>query len=107
MGGQGAHRATQEAISRSFALPLPLFSGQIRPRAALGMINATTLENDPDTIIGLFNCTGTTFGAGGQANPHGTNHSVMADPVHNQIYVPIASTAFTGQTVPAICSILL
>jgi hypothetical protein len=71
---------------------------------ALGMINATTLENDPDTIIGLFNCTGTTFGAGGQANTHGTNHSVMADPIHNQIYVPIASTAFTGQSVPAICS---
>jgi hypothetical protein len=62
---------------------------------ALGMINSTTLENDPDTIIGLFNCTATTFGAGGQANPHGTNHSVMADPIHNQIYVPIASTAFT------------
>jgi hypothetical protein len=39
---------------------------------ALGMINSTTLENDPDTIIGLFNCTATTFGAGGQANPHGT-----------------------------------
>ncbi len=70
----------------------------------LGMVNAQTLENDPDTIIGLFNCTATTFGAGGQANPHGTNHSVMADPVHNQIYVPIASTAFTGQSVPGICS---
>jgi hypothetical protein len=63
---------------------------------ALGMINATTLENDPDTIIGQFSCTGTTFGAGGQANTHGTNHSVAADPVHNQIYVPIASTAFTA-----------
>ena len=62
----------------------------------LGMINATTLENDPDTIIGQFSCTGTTFGAGGQANTHGTNHSVAADPVHNQIYVPIASTAFTA-----------
>jgi hypothetical protein len=71
---------------------------------ALGMINATTLENDPDTIIGLANCAGTDFGAGGQANPHGTNHSVMADPIHNQIYVPIASTAFTGQSVPAICT---
>jgi hypothetical protein len=71
---------------------------------ALGMINATTLENDPDTIIGLANCAATDFGAGGQANPHGTNHSVMADPVHNQIYVPIASTAFTGQSVPAICT---
>jgi hypothetical protein len=71
---------------------------------ALGMINAQTLENDPDTIIGLANCAATDFGAGGQANPHGTNHSVMADSVHNQIYVPIASTAFTGQTLPAICT---
>ena len=71
---------------------------------ALGMINATTLENDPDTIIGLANCAATDFGAGGQANPHGTNHSVAADATHNQIYVPIASTAFTGQTVPGVCS---
>jgi hypothetical protein len=71
---------------------------------ALGMINATTLENDPDTIIGLASCAATDFGAGGQANPHGTNHSVAADSVHNQVYVPIASTAFTGQTVPAICT---
>jgi hypothetical protein len=71
---------------------------------ALGMINAQTLENDPDTIIGLANCAATDFGAGGQANPHGTNHSVAADATHNQIYVPIASTAFTGQTVPAVCA---
>jgi hypothetical protein len=71
---------------------------------ALGMINAQTLENDPDTIIGLANCAATDFGAGGQANPHGTNHSVAADSVHNQVYVPIASTAFTGQSVPAICA---
>jgi hypothetical protein len=71
---------------------------------ALGMINATTLENDPDTIIGLANCAATDFGAGGQANPHGTNHSVAADATHNQIYVPIASTAFTGQTVPGVCA---
>jgi hypothetical protein len=71
---------------------------------ALGMVNAATLENDPDTIIGLANCAATDFGAGGQANPHGTNHSVAADSVHNQIYVPIASTAFTGQQVPATCS---
>ena len=71
---------------------------------ALGMINAQTLENDPDTITGLANCAATDFGAGGQANPHGTNHSVIADPVHNQIYLPVASTAFTGQQVPAICT---
>lgn len=71
---------------------------------ALGMVNAQTLENDPDTITGLANCAATDFGAGGQANPHGTNHSVAADSVHNQVYVPIASTAFTGQQVPGICS---
>ena len=85
----------------------PTATKPVEPRAgpqALGMINATSLENDPDTIIGLANCAATDFGAGGQANPHGTNHSVMADPVHNQIYVPIASTAFTGQSVPAICT---
>jgi hypothetical protein len=71
---------------------------------ALGMINAASLENDPDTIIGLYNCAATDFGAGGQANPHGGNHSVAADPTHNQIYVPIASTAFTGQSVPGVCA---
>jgi hypothetical protein len=71
---------------------------------ALGMLNAITLHNNVDTIIGLANCAATDFGAGGQANPHGTNHSVIADPVHNQVFVPIASTAFTGQTVPGVCS---
>ena len=71
---------------------------------ALGMINAQTLENDPDTIIGLANCAATDFGALGQANPHGTNHSVAADAVHNQVFVPIASTAFTGQIPAAICT---
>jgi hypothetical protein len=71
---------------------------------ALGHLNAITLEADPDTIIGLANCAATDFGAGGQANAHGTNHSVAADPIHNQVYVPIASTAFTGQTVPGICT---
>jgi hypothetical protein len=74
---------------------------------ALGMINAQTLENDPDTIIGLANCAGTDFGAAGQANPHGTNHSVAADSAHNQIYVPIASTAFTGQSVNGVCQSLV
>jgi hypothetical protein len=60
----------------------------------VGMINSVTLENDPDTITGQFNCTATTFGAGGVANLRGSNHSVAADPIHNQIYVPIASTAW-------------
>lgn len=71
---------------------------------ALGMINAITLENDPDKVIGFANCAATDFGANGQANPHGTNHSVAADPIYNQIYVPIASTAFTGQTEPGLCT---
>lgn len=62
----------------------------------IGMINATTLENDPDTIIGQANCPGSAFGAAGQNNLHGTNHSVIADSVHNQIYVPIASTSFAA-----------
>jgi hypothetical protein len=69
----------------------------------VGMINATTLQNDPDTITGLFSCTPTSFGAAGQANTHGGNHSVAADPVHNQIYVPIASTAF-GAPAVGVCT---
>jgi hypothetical protein len=64
----------------------------------LGMINALTLENDPDTITGLTNCAAGNPGPGGVgragvANPHGANHSVAADSGHNQIYMPIASTA--------------
>jgi hypothetical protein len=64
----------------------------------LGMINALTLENDPDTITGLANCAANNPGPGGVgragvANAHGANHSVAADSAHNQIYMPIASTA--------------
>jgi hypothetical protein len=79
---------------------LPTFSGP----QALGMLNATTLENDPDTITGLGNCPKGAPGPLGVgktviANAHGTNHSVGADPGHNQIYLPVASTAFaTGMT---------
>jgi hypothetical protein len=71
---------------------------------ALGMVNALTLENDPDIITGLFNCPATAPGPGGvgkanAANAHGTNHSLAADSAHNQIYLPVASTAFaTGMT---------
>ena len=55
------------------------------------MINALTLENGPDTVTGLANCA--------PLNPHGAGHSVAADSAHNQIYMPIASTAFaTGMT---------
>ncbi|HMA74739.1 MAG TPA: hypothetical protein VKP67_25095 [Xanthobacteraceae bacterium] len=72
----------------------------------VGMINALTLENDPDTITGLANCPAGSPGPGrvgittaANANPHGANHSVAADSAHNQVYVPIASTAVaTGMT---------
>jgi len=63
----------------------------------LGMVNATTLENDPETPTGLFSCTAPF------ANPHGGNHSVAADPIHNQIYVPIASTAW-GTNATGVCA---
>jgi len=78
----------------------PSFAGP----QALGMSNALTLENDPDTIAGLANCPKGSPGPGGVgtttvANTHGTNHSVAADSAHNQIYLPVASTAFqTGMT---------
>jgi hypothetical protein len=80
--------------------PVPSFAGP----AALGMINALSLENDPDTITGLATCAATNPGPGGvgkanASNAHGTSHSVAADPGHNQIYLPVASTAFaTGMT---------
>jgi hypothetical protein len=70
----------------------------------LGMLNAQTLENDPDTITGLFNCPASAPGPGGVgkagvANSHGNAHSVAADPAHNQIYFPVPSTAVaTGMT---------
>jgi hypothetical protein len=77
--------------------------------------------NDIDTITGLGNCptlnngqgppNNTAPGVGSTAdnpdtavpskaiNAHGTNHSVAADPVNNQVYVPISSTSFqTGMT---------
>jgi hypothetical protein len=54
---------------------------------ALGMINALTLENGPDTVTGLANCAAT-------GNSHGGAHSVAADSANNQIYVPIPSNAF-------------
>jgi hypothetical protein len=94
----GAIFVGANSVNESFGGPS--FAGP----QVLGMINAQTLENDPDTITGLFNCTPTSPGPGGvgkanAANTHGTNHSVAADPVHNQIYLPVASTAFaTGMT---------
>jgi hypothetical protein len=72
-------------------LPGPSYGNVNAGPATLGMINALTFENGPDTITGLGNCA--------PLNPHGTAHSVAADSAHNQIYVPIPSTAFaTGMT---------
>jgi len=67
----------------------------------LGMVNALTGMSNADTITGLFNCAAANpgplgVGTAGVANAHGGNHSVAADPVHNQIYIPIASTAFAA-----------
>jgi hypothetical protein len=53
----------------------------------LGIIDAGDGEkigSDQSVSIGLPNTT---------ASPHGTAHSVAADPIFNQIYVPIPSTA--------------
>jgi hypothetical protein len=89
-----------EAFGPNSSLGARSFAGP----SVLGMVNALTLENDPDTITGLFNCAAANPGPGGVgkagvANAHGAAHSVAADSAHNQIYVPIASTAFaTGMT---------
>jgi hypothetical protein len=69
--------------------------------AALGMVNASTGVSNADTITGLANCAATSPGPGGvgkanAANAHGAAHSVASDRVHNQIYVPIASTGFAA-----------
>jgi hypothetical protein len=74
--------------------------------AVLGMVNAATGVSNADTITGLANCSATNPGPGskpndskpirvpsGATNTHGAGHSVAADSAHNQIYVPIASTA--------------
>jgi hypothetical protein len=61
-------------------------SGGAKPQQ-LGIIDAgdgEKLGSDQSVTIGLPNTT---------ANPHGTAHSVAADPIFNQIYVPIPSTA--------------
>lgn len=60
-------------------------SGGANPQK-LGIIDAVgdRSQIDLDVAIGLPNTT---------TSPHGTNHSVAADPIFNQIYVPIASTS--------------
>jgi hypothetical protein len=60
-------------------------SGGANPQK-LGIIdvNADPSPTDQDVATGLPNTT---------ASPHGAAHSVAADPIFNQIYVPIPSTA--------------
>jgi len=66
----------------------PSFANVNAGPATLGMINALTLENGPDTVSGLANCP--------PKNPHGAAHSVAADAAHNQIYMPIPNNAGAG-----------
>jgi hypothetical protein len=66
-------------------------SGGANPQQ-LGVVDAQSGHEDASVATGLPN-TSTT--------PHGTNHSVAADPIQNQVYVPIASNAGL-----AICSTL-
>ena len=56
----------------------------------LGIIDAWSHQEDQSVVTGIKSTT---------AVPRGGNHSVAADPVLNQIYVPIASTS--GSTVCA------
>lgn len=58
-------------------------SGGANPQQ-LGVVDAESGHEDASIGIGLPNTT---------ANPHGTNHSVAADPIMNQVYVPIAGTS--------------
>jgi hypothetical protein len=98
----GAIYKSPNKLGESFpgSTPVPSFAGP----AVLGMVNALTGVANADTITGLATCSPTNPGPGGvgksnAANTHGAAHSVAADPVHNQIYVPIASNAFaTGMT---------
>ena len=61
-------------------------SGGLNPQK-LGIIDvsADPLRSDQDVAIGLPN--------NPPSSPHGTAHSVAADPIFNQTYVPIPSTA--------------
>jgi hypothetical protein len=56
----------------------------------LGIIDAWSHQTDESVVIGIKSTT---------AVPRGGNHSVAADPVLNQVFVPIASTS--GSTVCA------
>jgi hypothetical protein len=63
----------------------------------LGIIDAGDGEpigSDQSVTVGLPNTT---------ASPHGTAHSVAADPIFNQIYMPIPSTV-TSPGGPTICA---
>jgi hypothetical protein len=104
----GAIFTGANTLSESFPPNPGLGARSFAGPSVLGAVNALTLENDPDTITGLFNCTAASPGPGGVgkagvANAHGAAHSVAADPAHNQIYMPIASTAVTAPMV-GLCS---
>jgi hypothetical protein len=58
-------------------------SGGATPQQ-LGVVDAQNGHIDQSLADGLPNST---------ATPHGGNHSVAADPIMNQVYVPIASTS--------------
>jgi hypothetical protein len=64
----------------------PVFSSN----QLLGVIDAWSHQTDESVVTGIKST---------MAFPRGTNHSVAADPVLNQVYVPIASTS--GSTVCA------
>jgi hypothetical protein len=58
-------------------------SGGATPQQ-LGVVDAQNGHIDQSLADGQPNTT---------ASPHGGNHSVAADPIMNQVYVPIASTS--------------
>lgn len=64
----------------------PVFSNN----QLLGVVDAQSHQTDDSVVTGIKSTT---------AIPRGTNHSVAADPILNQVYVPIANTS--GSTVCA------
>jgi len=65
-----------------------LANGGALPSQRLGVVDAQTGKDDPSAITGAGNT---------PVTPHGRNHSVAADPILNQVYVPIANNS--GSTV--------
>ena len=61
----------------------------------LGVVDAWSHQTDPSVVTGIK--------SGVNGVPRGGNHSVAADPVLNQVYVPIASTSNLPGTSSAVC----